>query len=1079
MSKKVNGITVDIGGNTSELKKSLSEVNKDIKSTQTELNKVKKALKADPGNSEMLAQKQMLLQKEISQTTNKLNALRDAKKRADAAGMDNSSDVYRELTRDVVETEDALEKLEKQLKDVKKTSDKTGNAYLDFGDKLSKVGSFTKVTAAMDVGKTILGAIKGAWDTLTQFTEETREFRTEMGKLEVSFESNNHSAETAKKSYEELFKVIGETDQAVEASQQISLLAKSEEQIVEWSRLGAGVVGKFGDALQPETFFEAANETLSLGKATGAYVQMLEQTHQSVEEFDKGLAACNTEEEKQAYLLEYTKKTLGDTAEMYRETNASIIEHNEATLKAQEAQAALGAAIEPIVTNVKGWFAELGLSALEAIGIIDDGIETETEKTQRIIEESEKVREAYQNRIAEIDKATTASLAETEYCKNLLGELKELGGEQGKIAESEKARAEYIINELNEALGSELTLNDLISGSYDSICGSIEETIKKKEAMILLEAQEEKYAEAVVAKAEAEARMNEIDSERVKIISEIAYYEQLASENPYDIEIQRGTFNELSKLRGSLAELDDEYNGLSDTVSESNTEIQKYTEASAAAIEGDTEKVKDALYGQGEAYIEAKDIAIENEEEKVQILGQKLADATAQYALAYKNNQELQTAESKKALEAAQAEVERCKTEYEAMGGAIVDGMVVGLNGRELNLEGALKTVLGKIPDWAKKLLGINSPAKVMIPIGEAIPEGVGVGIKKADKKAVEAFQVMLDKLDAKKDLHLISDEEYYTKLEEYRDTYFKRGEQEWLTYYKKVYDYQRGLFEDAKKEVSDALDDLIEVSADKFGKVLENRDKFSEKLKDYGSLYEEDAVIDTLYYHEGSALKIKEIKGTKLADLSGQTETLKKYAENLKKVKERGDIPADFFEILRDLSVEEGLTFTNALLSASDEDFNNYIEGWKNKQAAADAIADELYQDDLSNVTKAVDEEFLKLPEELKVIGQQAGEAFATEMEDTIAELLKGFAGRVTEEIAKEFPGFTYKGVSSVELSDSIPTEADVSAQGGGASEEAGGGKSVSIVIENNNNGVTPETAHTIAEQTRRQINDFANGAI
>ena len=93
---------------------------------------------------------------------------------------------------------------------------------------------------------------------LVAAAESTREYRTEMGKLEASFSANNHSAETATKTYQTLQGVIGETDQSVEAAQQISLLAKSEEDAAQWAGLAAGVVGQFGDALQPETFYEAA-----------------------------------------------------------------------------------------------------------------------------------------------------------------------------------------------------------------------------------------------------------------------------------------------------------------------------------------------------------------------------------------------------------------------------------------------------------------------------------------------------------------------------------------------------------------------------------------------------------------------------------------------------------------------------------------------------------------------------------------------------------------------------------------------------------------------------------------------------
>ena len=138
---------------------------------------------------------------------------------------------------------------------------------------MEKVGQFS-VKAAKAIGTAMI-AIGGA---LVGVSAATQEYRDDMAKLSSAFESANLSTESAKVAYQDLYRVLGETDQAVEASQQIALLADSEEEVAKWSAQAAGVVGTFGDALQPETFFEAANETLKLGEATGAYVQMLEGT---------------------------------------------------------------------------------------------------------------------------------------------------------------------------------------------------------------------------------------------------------------------------------------------------------------------------------------------------------------------------------------------------------------------------------------------------------------------------------------------------------------------------------------------------------------------------------------------------------------------------------------------------------------------------------------------------------------------------------------------------------------------------------------------------------------------------------
>ena len=59
MASRIKGITVEIGGDTTKLQNALKGVNSSIKSTQSEFKDVQKLLKLDPGNTELLAQKQV------------------------------------------------------------------------------------------------------------------------------------------------------------------------------------------------------------------------------------------------------------------------------------------------------------------------------------------------------------------------------------------------------------------------------------------------------------------------------------------------------------------------------------------------------------------------------------------------------------------------------------------------------------------------------------------------------------------------------------------------------------------------------------------------------------------------------------------------------------------------------------------------------------------------------------------------------------------------------------------------------------------------------------------------------------
>lgn len=82
---RIKGITVEIGGDTTKLDKALAGTNKQLSATQQSLKDVERLLKLDPGNTELLAQKQKLLAQAASGTAEKLKTLREAARSADQA----------------------------------------------------------------------------------------------------------------------------------------------------------------------------------------------------------------------------------------------------------------------------------------------------------------------------------------------------------------------------------------------------------------------------------------------------------------------------------------------------------------------------------------------------------------------------------------------------------------------------------------------------------------------------------------------------------------------------------------------------------------------------------------------------------------------------------------------------------------------------------------------------------------------------------------------------------------------------------------------------------------------------------
>ena len=115
---RIKGLTVPIDGDTTGLSKALQNVNKEIKSTQQQLKDVDKLLKLDPGNTELLSQKQRLLGDAIGETKTKLETLKTASEQANTALANGeiSQEQFDALQREIIETTEELKRLEEQAK---------------------------------------------------------------------------------------------------------------------------------------------------------------------------------------------------------------------------------------------------------------------------------------------------------------------------------------------------------------------------------------------------------------------------------------------------------------------------------------------------------------------------------------------------------------------------------------------------------------------------------------------------------------------------------------------------------------------------------------------------------------------------------------------------------------------------------------------------------------------------------------------------------------------------------------------------------------------------------------------------
>ena len=141
---RIKGITIDIDGNTTGLQSSLKDVNSQTSKTSAELRDVNKLLKLDPGNVELVAQKQKLLSNAVQTTSQKLDQLKSAQSQVEAqfkAG-DIGEEQYRGFQREVQATEAQLGRLKNGLQDTTNYLEGSGDAaaQAEAGFKQAKSG---------------------------------------------------------------------------------------------------------------------------------------------------------------------------------------------------------------------------------------------------------------------------------------------------------------------------------------------------------------------------------------------------------------------------------------------------------------------------------------------------------------------------------------------------------------------------------------------------------------------------------------------------------------------------------------------------------------------------------------------------------------------------------------------------------------------------------------------------------------------------------------------------------------------------------------------------------------------------
>lgn len=218
----------------------------------------------------------------------------------------------------------------------------------EFNDEFQKVGDTSKKILA-----TMGTAIIGAGAALMALSSAGKEHAENQAKLATAFETAGSNAAVAKETYNDLYRVLGDSGQATEAAQHLAQLTTEEQALNEWTTICQGVYATFGDSLPIESLTEAVNHTAKLGEVQGPLADALEWTGINVDDFNEKLFECNTEAEREALIRDTLSGKYNEAAANYEKNAAGVLAQNEAQAKMEESLAALNEALAPVMNELK------------------------------------------------------------------------------------------------------------------------------------------------------------------------------------------------------------------------------------------------------------------------------------------------------------------------------------------------------------------------------------------------------------------------------------------------------------------------------------------------------------------------------------------------------------------------------------------------------------------------------------------------------------------------------------------------------------------------------------------------------
>lgn len=365
------------------------------------------------------------------------------------------------------------------------------------------------------------------------------------------------------------------------------------------------------------------------------------------------------------------------------------------------------------------------------------------------------------------NEAISAIEIETKKTQDLWAELQTLVDENGNVIKGNEERVDYILGDLNDALGTEYKRNGEIIEQYQAMQNEISGIIELRRAQRLLESSEGAYDEALlnrdVLMSRAHAARTGLNNAQAEYDAALKAYEDAqtaAGKNPYangNTTRVNTTYSAYGEAQAALEQAQAEYDNASRAANAAALTITNYEAALEAFQSGDASTAVGLLTeGTSEYWKYATNLKRLTDEDRAQL---EKDLQTKQYAVEQYRRELLAgtkgyTQETLGEMETELAEIakiveEAANTSYE-YGQEIATGIVAGLKSKI----GVIEQVFGETINAGLKSMRdtaeIASPSKKTRRYGQFLGMGLGLGIEdETDDVVTRASGLMNNALGA------------------------------------------------------------------------------------------------------------------------------------------------------------------------------------------------------------------------------------------------------------------------------------------------------------------------------------------